>query len=57
MENRYKIMGEYNGNREEVDSAETLDAAIFLLGEYSSSFGPSWDISIFDSVERVEVEF
>tara|TARA_Y100000310_G_scaffold155094_1_gene154582 strand:- start:94 stop:291 length:198 start_codon:yes stop_codon:yes gene_type:complete len=42
----YKIMGTYRGNSEELDEADTLDEANYLLTEYRVAFGPDWLIEI-----------
>jgi len=42
----YKIMGEYKGNVEEVDTADTKAEAEYLLGEYRLAFGNSWVLRI-----------
>lgn len=40
--NLYVIMGEYQKNTEEVDTADSLREAGELLIEYRLAFGPDW---------------
>ena len=42
----YKIMGTYRGEREELDSADSLDEANYLLAEYQLAFDGDWSIEI-----------
>lgn len=42
----YKIMGTYRGEREELDSADSLDEANYLLAEYQLAFDGDWLIEI-----------
>ena len=42
----YKIIGVYNGQREEVDTADTRKQAEYLAGEYRLAFGKDWIITI-----------
>lgn len=42
---RFVIMGKYPGqDAEEVDEAENLEEARFLVKEYRMAFGPEWSI-------------
>ena len=50
----YKIMGEYRGNSEEVDEAETRKEAEHLAREYRISFGEDWRIWIEESEDENE---
>lgn len=40
----YTIIGVFNGEREELDTAETKTEAVFLCYEYKAAFGNSWKI-------------
>jgi hypothetical protein len=42
----YKIMGTYQGEREELDSADSLDEANYLLAEYQLGYDGGWSIEI-----------
>jgi len=42
----YKIMGTYHGQREELDSADRLDQANYLLAEYQLAYAGDWIIEI-----------
>jgi hypothetical protein len=42
----YKIMGEYHGNQEELDSTDSFIEAEYMLGEYVMAFGSEWAIWI-----------
>ncbi len=42
----YLIIGTYQGETEEVDSADTKEEAQYLLGEYRLAFGPDWYLRI-----------
>jgi hypothetical protein len=42
----YKIMGTYRGQREELDSADSLDQANYLLAEYQLAYAGDWIIEI-----------
>ena len=42
----YKIMGTYRGNTEELDSADNLDEANYLLAEYQLAYAGDWIIEI-----------
>lgn len=42
----YKIMGQYRGSTEVLDTAETLHNAEYLRGEYQLAFGHNWSIFI-----------
>ncbi len=43
---RYAIMGAYRGEREEIDSADTIESARYLLGEYRMAYGADWRLWI-----------
>jgi len=45
---KYYIMGEYKGEQEQIDQAETLRAARYLRAEYQLAFGLEWKIFIVD---------
>lgn len=46
----YKIMGKYQGREaEEIDSANTMKDAQYLLQEYLMAFGPGWRLWITES--------
>jgi len=40
----YNIIGQYNGNREIIDTAETREEALYLVYEYKMAYGSSWVI-------------
>jgi len=41
----FKIIGKYKNNKpEEIDEAETLKEANYLVGEYRLAFGFEWSI-------------
>ena len=40
----YLIMGEYRNETEELDSAEDVQEADFLVGEYRIAFSKNWHI-------------
>jgi hypothetical protein len=40
----YTIYGSYRGNTEEIDTAEDLTSAEYLVGEYKLAYGKDWDI-------------
>lgn len=40
----YNIVGEYRGNQEILDEAETDYDAEYLVAEYSMAFGSEWAI-------------
>ena len=42
----FKIMGEYNGKKEEIDTANSESAAEYLMYEYALAFGKGWKIWI-----------
>jgi len=42
----YKIIGKYQGTTEEIDSADTREAAETLLVEYRMAFGPNYTLWI-----------
>lgn len=50
----FKIMGEYRGNREEIDEAETKKEAEQLAREYRIAFGEDWRIWIDESEDENE---
>ena len=39
-----KIMGRYNGETEELDTANNDNSAEFLVNEYRMAFGSDWHI-------------
>ena len=43
---KWIIIGAYRGNTEEIDSATTMQDAIFLMREYKMAFGSEWSINI-----------
>ncbi len=42
----YELIGKYNGKQEVLDTADTIEEAYFLLGEYMMAFGSDWNIII-----------
>ena len=42
----YKIMGEYRGEQEELDSSNSFIEAEYMLAEYQMAFGQEWAIWI-----------
>jgi hypothetical protein len=44
MPDHYRIMGNYEGTTEEVDSTDDKKEAIRLRGEYQLAFGSSWSV-------------
>ena len=45
MTTSYKIMGKYkNQPKEEIDRADSLREANYLLGEYQIAYGNDWTI-------------
>ena len=40
----FRIMGTYQGEVEQIDTAETLQDANYLVGEYMLAFGHGWAI-------------
>jgi len=42
----YSIIGVWRGMREELDTTETKQDAMFLVREYRMAFGSEWNISI-----------
>jgi hypothetical protein len=40
----YIIYGKYNGEVEEIDEADDLKTAQYLVGEYRLAFGADWKI-------------
>ncbi len=40
----YKIMGKSQYGTEELDTADTLKEAKFLVGEYKMAYGAGWTI-------------
>jgi hypothetical protein len=40
----YEIIGIYNGQKEVIDSAESLTDANYLVTEYKMAFGSDWTI-------------
>tara|TARA_R100000734_G_C3200340_1_gene19440 strand:+ start:10 stop:156 length:147 start_codon:yes stop_codon:yes gene_type:complete len=46
MKKEYKIIGIYNGEKEEIDTAKNKKEAIYLMNEYKLSFGNNWIIKI-----------
>ena len=41
-EPKYLIMGIYQGNKEEIDSADTITECNQLINEYQLAFGSDW---------------
>ncbi|KKL85647.1 hypothetical protein LCGC14_1952620 [marine sediment metagenome] len=44
----YKVMGRYNGDTEELDSADSEQEAKYLLNEYRMAFGAGWILWIIE---------
>lgn len=42
----YLIIGRYQGNTEEIDSAETMETARYLQREYQMAYGAGWIVTI-----------
>ena len=40
--NMYKILAKYRGETEEVDTADTLQEAQYLVSEYRMAYGSEW---------------
>jgi len=40
----YKIMGKSNFGTEEIDRADELSEAIYLVDEYAMAYGNGWEI-------------
>jgi hypothetical protein len=38
----FKILGKYRGQTEEIDTADTLREAEYLVAEYQMAYGVSW---------------
>ena len=45
----YKIIGTYHGKSEEIDSADTLQDAQYLRGEYQLAYGNEWFVTFVKS--------
>ncbi len=41
---RYVIFGTYQGSTEEIDCADCLDTARYLVSEYALAYGASWRV-------------
>jgi hypothetical protein len=46
MKKRYKIMASSRYGKEEIDEAQTLQEAKFLVNEYRLAYGPEFTIYI-----------
>ena len=44
--NEFKVMGKSQYGTEELDIAESLDEAQYMVDEYTMAFGPGWEIWI-----------
>jgi len=42
----FQILGRYNNQTEEIDTADTKQEAEYLLGEYQLAFGAGWRLWI-----------
>lgn len=42
----WTIIGEYKGNKEVIDSAESLKEIRFMISEYRMAYGNDWILSI-----------
>tara|TARA_R110000787_G_scaffold7564_2_gene25662 strand:+ start:402 stop:548 length:147 start_codon:yes stop_codon:yes gene_type:complete len=42
----WTIIGEYKGNKEVIDSAESLKEIRFMISEYRRAYGKDWILSI-----------
>ena len=40
----YKVMGKYQGKWEEIDTAEDINEADYLVSKYRMAYGPEWTI-------------
>ena len=40
----YKIYGRYNGNVEEIDTADSRKEAKYMVAEYQMAYGADWVI-------------
>lgn len=47
----WAIKGKYRGRTELIDSSETYNEALALVGEYQLAFGPEWSIWVERSYE------
>ena len=58
MTTTYKIMGKYrNHPKEEIDTADSLREAKYLLGEYQIAYGNDWNLSIKKEREKKSSNF
>jgi len=44
MDNHFRIMGNYQGTTEEIDTTSDKEEAVRLRGEYQMAYGSSWTV-------------
>jgi len=52
---KFEIVGEYRGESEVLDTAETRVQAEYLVGEYQLAFGPEWRIHLVNNENWDEI--